>query len=125
MLYKEGDILRNQRKKYNRDNIKFDKIKITKHAIDQYRTRVCQDDTDDEIINFLTAAVNEGKIKSVRDSIYDHGKNKTEIRFLFRTHVILGILEPNGELSVVTCTGNNAQRAWYRKQVLGMPYKAK
>ena len=95
------------------------------HAIEQYRSRICADDTDEYITEFFTNAVNEGEIKSVRPSIHDTGQNKTEVRFLFQTHVILGILEPNGVLSVITCTGNKSQRAWYRKEVLGVPYKTK
>lgn len=113
----------NINKKNNRGNIKFDNIKITKHVKEQYRDRICADDTDEEIINFLTTAVNEGIIKSIRDSIYESGQNKTEVRFLYFTYQILGILEPDGSLSVVTCTGDKAQRGWYRKEVRGIPYK--
>ena len=123
---KVGDSLNKRNKrKYNRTNIKYNNIKITKHVIEQYRSRICKEDTDEEIIEFLTTAVNEGKIKSIRDSIYESGLNKTEVRFLYYSYLILGIIEPDGTLSVVTCTGDKTQRGWYRKEVIGIPYKVK
>ena len=109
----------NKNKKYR---LSFNNIKVSKHAIDQYRTRIYEYATDDEIEKFFNMAINKGYVKSIRDSILESGQNKTEIRFIFCNYGILGVYE-EGLLTVVTCTGDRIQRGWYRKEELGKPYK--
>jgi len=90
----------------------FETIIVTPHAVMRYRQRVEDCSTDEEIAEFLAAAVLYGKVVHTKTG----HKGNPQYVFKYQGIEVLAAKEGSDKAVVVTCYGDSQYARWYRRQ---------